>query len=92
MQIMTREGLVVVDFLAQTAEVLRPKPAATGMAATIHSEFLPIRIVEPLTAEFHQFLAAVRGDSTEVGATGREALAALRSVWAIQESLLLGQK
>ncbi|MDI9408500.1 MAG: Gfo/Idh/MocA family oxidoreductase [Candidatus Pacebacteria bacterium] len=91
MQIMTTEGLVVVDFLAQTAEVLRPRPSATGMAAGIVSEFLPIRVVEPLTAEFHQFIAAVRGESTEAGATGREALAALRSVWAIQESLRLAQ-
>ena len=92
MQILLPDGVVVVDFLAQTAEVLQPRTAAPGMSQRIHSEPLPIRAVEPLTAEFHQFIAAVRGESSVVGATGRDALAALRTVWAIQDSLRQGQK
>ena len=92
MQILIPNGLVVVDFLTQTAEVMQPQTAALGMANRIHSELLPIRTVEPLTAEFHQFIAAVRGETTVVGATGRDALAALSTVWAIQDSLRQGQK
>jgi predicted dehydrogenase len=58
-----------------------PTPAA------IEVEPLPVRQAEPLAVELSTFLDAVRAGRMDAGVPGRDALAALRAVWAIQKEL-----
>lgn len=93
LQILTEAGLVTVDFVGQQATFMRShelerRPVA-GMPtpAAIEVEPIPVRQAEPLAVELTTFLDAVRAGSLDAGVPGRDALAALRAVWAIQKEL-----
>jgi predicted dehydrogenase len=92
-QVLTEAGLVTVDFVAQQAtfmrshEVERRSVAGMPTPAAIEVEPLPVRQAEPLAVELSTFLDAVRAGRMDAGVPGRDALAALRAVWAIQKEL-----